>query len=60
MQGLLSIGMTNREGLERSAALDMFSLAMFWGGVSLLAVGYYFLRTAPVSKQAEILSGRGK
>lgn len=61
MQGLLSIGMTSRDGgLEHTAGLDMFSLALFWGGVFLLAVGYYFLRTAPASKHAEIFAERGR
>lgn len=60
MQGLLSIGMTTRSaGLERTAGLDMFSLALFWGGVFLMAAGYYFLRTAPAFRQAEIIADRG-
>ncbi len=60
MQGLLSMGMTARDGgLERTPAMDMFSLALFWGGVLLLAAGCYYLRTAPASRQVEIISDRG-
>lgn len=60
MQGLLSMGMSTRDGgLEHTPAMDLFSLCLFWGGVFLLAAGYYFLRTAPASKQAEIIADRG-
>ena len=56
MQGLLAFGMgAHGGGGETTAALDLFSLVCFWGGVSLLAVGYYLLRTAPASKKSPVV-----